>query len=39
MIEYKNAKIKEWNSKMMGFFDKAKVREQMAQDDQADQLR
>ena len=23
MIEYKNAKVKEWNSKMFGFFDKA----------------
>ena len=23
MIEYKNAKVKEWNSKIFGFFDKA----------------
>lgn len=30
MIDYKNAKVKEWNSKMMGFFDKAEVREKMA---------
>ena len=29
-VDYKTAKEKQWNSKMMGFFDKAEVREQMA---------
>jgi len=39
MIDYKNAKIKEWNSKMMGFFSKTKVQDQLAQDEQASELR
>ena len=30
-VEYKTAKEKQWNSKMMGFFDKAQVREKIAQ--------
>ena len=39
MIEYKNKKIKEWNSKMMGFFNKAETRAQMDQNDKEDELR
>lgn len=39
MIDYKNAKIKEWNSKMFGFFDKANVQEQIKQDEREATLR
>lgn len=31
MISYKNAKVKEWNSKMFGFFDKAQIQKHMEQ--------
>ena len=39
MVEVKNAKIKEWNSKMMGFYNKASVNKQMQELDRADELR
>ena len=40
MLDYKNAKVKEWNSKMTGFFNKDhKAAEQMAQEEQEAELR
>ena len=38
MIDFKNAKIREWNSPMMGFFDKASVKDKMTQQDEAAEL-
>jgi hypothetical protein len=38
-VDYKTAKEKQWNSKMMGFFDKAQVREQLAQQERDAELR
>ena len=39
MIEYKIAKTKEWNKGMVGFFDKADVREKEELDEQDKILR
>ncbi len=39
MLEYKNAKVKEWNSKMFGFFNKAQVNQEMLRQDEEAALR
>ena len=39
MIEYKKQKIKQWNSKMMGFYSKDKVKQEIEQQEKDEQLR
>jgi len=39
MLEYKNAKVKEWNSKMFGFFNKAQVNQEMLRQEEEAALR
>ena len=39
MIEYKKQKIKQWNSKMMGFYNKDKVKQEIEQQEKDDRLR
>ena len=39
MIEYKKEKIKQWNSKMMGFYNKDKVKQEIEQQEKDDRLR